>query len=298
MSSIQANNRSIELSHEDKLLFPDDGITKRHLAEYYRDIAETMLPHLRDRAITMQRLPDGIDGKTFYHKDAPDYFPEWIRTSELKKEGGTVNHVIADDAATLVYLANQACITPHTWLSRVDEPDQPDLLVFDLDPSGGDFKGLRRAAMMTRELFDEAGLAPFVKTTGSRGLHVVSPLRRGPDFDEVRQLARDLAEILVGRDPELFTTEQRKNKRGNRIFLDTLRNAWGQTVTPPYAVRPKPGAPVATPLEWDEVDADDISQRHTLKSIFRRLSQKDCPWKDIRRHARSIKSARDFTAGH
>lgn len=294
MRTLELNGHTVEISKDEKILFPDVGITKGDLAGYYRDIAEVLLPHLRDRALVMQRFPDGIDHEGFYHKDVPDHFPDWIRTVTLAKEDGNVRYAVADDAATLVYLADQGCITPHAWLSRVDQPDRSDMLVFDLDPENNDRQAIREAARAVRELMEEIGLAAYVKTTGSRGLHVIAPLDRVADFDTVRQFARDMAAELAARHPESLTTEQRREKRHGRIFLDTLRNAYGQTVAPPYAVRPLAGAPVATPLDWDELGGyDDISLRYTLKTILRRLGQKEDPWKTIRRHARSLKGPRE-----
>ena len=291
MSKLQLGRHSVEISNEDKILFPDAGITKGDLIEYYRCIAEVMLPHIRDRAITMQRFPDGIQEDGFFQKDASDYFPDWIDTVKVRKKGGTVTHVIANDSATLAYLANQACITPHVWLSRTDQLDHPDMIVFDLDPPEDDIEMLCRTAKAVRKMLNELDLTAFVKTTGSRGLHVISPLDRGADFDVVRQFAKDVAGAIAVRDSENLTTEPRKNKRRGRMFLDTARNAYAQTIVAPYAVRARPGAPVATPLDWDEVDGSgNISQRFTMKNIFRRLGQKDDPWKNIRRSAKSLKT--------
>ena len=177
---------TVEITHPDKLLFPADGITKADLASYYERVSEWMLPHIRCRPVSMQRFPDGIDGKGFFHKDMPDYFPDWIRRVEVPKAGGTVTHVVICDADTLVYLVGQNTITPHVWLSRADRLWQPDRLVIDLDPPpGGDFAAVRRAARWTGELMRELGFSPFAQVTGSKGIHVWTPaapsrrLRRG-----------------------------------------------------------------------------------------------------------------------
>lgn len=278
----------VEVSNTDKVFFPDSAITKGDLIDYYEAIAETMLPYLRGRPMAMHRFPDGIQGEGFYQKDAPDYFPEWIRRVTVKKEGGTVTHVVCENAATLVYLADQACIAPHVWLSRVDKLNNPDLLVFDLDPPDGEFAAVRFAARASRDLLEELGLAVFVQTTGSRGLHVVVPLDRSADFDAVRSFAQGVAELLARREPKRLTTEQHKEQRGKRVFLDTGRNSYAQTFVAPYAVRPRPGAPVATPLNWNELGQVD-AQRYNLRNILRRLGQKDDPWKGMARHARSLK---------
>ena len=294
--NVEVGGRTVELSNVDKVLFPPSGsspgITKGRLVEYYRRIADTMVPHLAGRPVSMHRFPDGIDGKRFYQKQVPDYFPGWIRVERVEKEGGTVDHAVCDDAATLVYLANQACITPHVWLSRVGRLDHPDRMVFDLDPSNGDAARVRRAARAMRDTLEELGLVPFLTTTGSRGFHVVVPLSREDDFDSVRGFARDLARLLAGRDPERLTVEQRKENRGDRVFLDYLRNGYAQTAVPPYAVRARPGAPVATPIGWDELSGME-PRRYTIENLFQRLGQKQDPWASIDRHGRPIGEARD-----
>jgi bifunctional non-homologous end joining protein LigD len=276
---IEAGGRTIELGNPDKVLFPDTGITKRDLAGYYRRVAEVMLPHMRDRPLSMHRFPDGIDGSGFYQKDVPDSFPDWIRTVTVPKEDGEMTQVVCDDPATLVYLADQACITPHVWLSTVDHLENPDRLVFDLDPpeDGGGAEPVRAAARAIRDLLDELGLTTRIMTTGSKGFHVVVPLDRSRSFDEVRDAAHRCSGLLAERQPERLTVEQRKSKRSGRVFLDYLRNAYGQTTVAPYAVRAKPGAPVAVPIDWDEL-GDTEPQTYTLGNVFRRLGQKDDPW--------------------
>ena len=284
----------VEVTSLDKVMFPDDGLTKGDLIDYYHRIAGTMVPHVAERPLTMHRFPNGIGQEGFYQKEAPEYFPGWIErvTVEVEEGRATQHQVLCNHAATLVYLANQGCITPHVWLSRADKLPYPDKLIFDLDPPGGDFESVRAAARTLRQMLQEVGLVPFVMTTGSKGLHVVTPLDRSLDFDSARAFARRLAEILAGRQPDRFTTETRKNKRRGRLFLDYLRNAYGQHGVAPYAVRAKAGAPIATPLDWDELaDADLHSQRYTMHNIFRRLGQKEDPWRNIMDHARSLPEA-------
>lgn len=288
---IKVGSRTIEVANLDKVIFPDRDITQRGLIDYYRDVAEAILPHLEGRPLTMQRFPDGIDAEGFYQREAPDYFPDWIRrvSIEVGEEGEEQPQVICDDLATLVYLTDQGCITPHIWLSRADKLRHPDRLIFDLDPPDDAFEPIRSAAQSLREVLDDIGLVPFVMTTGSRGLHVVVPLDRSADFDAVRSFAKDLADVLVEREPDALTTEMRKADRGDRLFLDYLRNSYGQNSVAPYAVRAKSGAPVATPLDWDELSDPDLhSQSYTVANILRRLGQKEDPWKDIKRHARSL----------
>jgi bifunctional non-homologous end joining protein LigD len=285
---------TVEITHPGKVLFPDDGITKEDLADYYERVAEWMLPHVRNRPISMQRFPDGLGGKGFFQKNVPDYFPAWMRRVEVPKAGGTVTHVYACDADTLVYLVGQNMITPHVWLSRVDRLWQPDRMVVDLDPPpGSDFGAVRGAARHTAELLRELGFTPFAQVTGSKGMHVWTPLRRRARHDEVRAFARDIGRLLAQRHPDELTSEWRKEKRDGRILVDTARNTYAQTAVPPYAVRPRPGAPVATPVEWDEVSDSKLRpDRWTVKNVLRRLAAKGDPWTDIQSYARGISRAR------
>jgi bifunctional non-homologous end joining protein LigD len=291
---MRVGGRDVEVSRPDKVLFPEAGVTKEDLAEHYRSVARHMLRHVKGRPVSMHRFPDGVGSQGFFHKDVPDHFPDWIHRMTVRKQDGTVTHAITCDAATLVYLADQACITPHVWLSRSDDLERPDRLVFDLDPSDGDFAGVRAAARAIGELLRRVGLAPFAMTTGSRGLHVWVPLRRKPGFDEVRTFARDVARELAERHPGELTVEFRKAKRGGRILIDVMRNGYAQTAVPPYAVRPRPQAPVATPLEWDELSDPKLrSDRWTTRNLSRRLGRKGDPWAGIGRSARSLDKARE-----
>ena len=284
--SVTVGGISVELSNTGKVLFPDDGITKGDLVEYYRGIAGRMLPYFRDRPLTMTRYPDGIKGPRIVQKNVPDYFPGWVTRTEVKKEGGTLRHVLADKPATLVYLANQACIELHVFLSRTDRLDHPDQLVVDLDPpDSGEFGQARRCALWLRSLFaDELGLTSYVKTTGGRGLHVHVPLDRREGFDEVRTFARDAASVLAARHPDVITVEQRKGKRGDRVYADVMRDAYAQTVVGPYVVRGRPGALVATPLHWDEVEDPGLApDRFSIRTIASRLADTPDPWAGMSR---------------
>lgn len=281
---------TIEVSNPDKALFPD-GLTKAELARYYAQIAETMLPHVRDRPVHMQRFPDGIDGEEIQQKQAPDYFPAFVKRARVRrKRGGSLEQVVIENAETLVYLADQACITPHVWLSHADRLDNPDQLIFDLDPPGRDLAAVRDAARALRELLEQVGLVPFLQTTGSRGLHVVCPLDRSAGFDETRAFARTLASLLAEREPNRFTVEARKEKRRGRLYLDTARNGYAQTAVAPYAVRALPGAPVACPLDWRELSRAD-PQQYTVRNLFRRLACKHDPWAEIAEQARPLRRA-------
>ena len=283
-AEITAGGISVPITHAGKVLFPADGLTKEDLARYYADVAEVMLPWLRDRPITMVRYPDGLDGQRFFQKNAPSYFPGWIRRVEVGKEGGVVEHAVCDKPATLVYLANQACIEIHGFLSRTDKVDVPDQLVFDFDPPDDQhFPDVRRAALWARELLDgELGLTSFVRTSGGRGLHVHVALNRRAGFDATREFAHQAADVLARRHPDAITTEQRKDKRGTRIYADVMRNAYAQTVVANYGVRGRPGAPVATPLSWPEVDDPGLEPgRFTMATVRARLASTDDPWSEF-----------------
>lgn len=296
MPQREYGSHTVEISNADKTFFPDAGITKGDIIDYYERVAETMLPHLAGRPLTMHRYPDGLEGEDFYQKEAPDYFPDWITRVEIQKreEGGRQLQVVCGSKATLVYLANQACLTPHIWLSRQDALDHPDRVIFDLDPPGEDFGPVRWAARRLRALLEDLGLPVFLMLTGSRGAHVVIPIQRGLDFDQARSFAQDVAETLAQRHPDDLTTAQRKRKRGDRLFIDTARNAYGQTAVAPYAVRARAGAPVATPLDWSELDDSELTaSRYSVRNLHRRLAQKDDPWKQIGRHAAHLQTARE-----
>jgi len=290
MGKIKIGRRIIETSNEDKTFFPDADFTKGDIVEYYRRVAEYMLPHLKDRPLTMHRYPDGITEDGFFQKKISDYFPDWIDRKKIKKEKGTYTQVICNKQATLVYLADQACLTPHIWLSRIDKIRYPDRLVFDLDPPGGDFDKVRQTALKLCRILQEIELSAYIMLTGSTGLHMVIPLRRELEFDRVREVARKIASRAVEKYPDLMTLEQRKNKRRGRVFLDTLRNAYGQTVVAPYSVRARKGAPVATPIDPDDLSRSSLdSQKYSIKTVFRRLKNQGDTWHDINRHAVSPK---------
>ena len=284
---------TVELSHPEKLLFPADGVTKGDLVQYYLAAADRMLPLIADRPVTMIRYPDGITAHPILQKNAPDYFPDWITRAEVAKQGGSVRHVICDKPATLAYLANQACVEVHVFLSRVGSLDHPDQLIFDLDPPDDEqFAGVRRAALLLRELLEsDLGLTAYVKTTGGKGLHVHVPLDAAQDFETVRQLARQAGGVLAARAPDLVSTEQRKDKRGGLIYADAMRNAYGQHAAAPYSVRGRPGAPVATPLDWAELDDDGLSaHQFTVATVPGRLGGDD-PWAGMPRRRYSARKA-------
>lgn len=284
----------IELTHLDKVYFPESGITKRDVLNYYQRVAPYMLPHIRDRALTLHRFPEGIKGEDFYQQNIPDHFPEWITRVETKKEGGTVTHVVCNDTATLVYIAHHGFVIPHVWLSRTDQLEYPDRMVIDLDPPDKreNAEALRTTSLMVRDVLQDLGLASYVATTGSSGYHIYVPVKRELKFDDVRDFARHVVTRLAEKHPNELTVEQRKNKRGGRVFLDTLRNSYAHTAVVPYSVRARPGAPVATPLSWDELESGAIApQAYTIHNLFRRLGQRNDPWAEMDRHAGSLVKA-------
>lgn len=289
-------DRQVAVTHPERVVFPDTGVTKGQLVDYYRRIAPLALPHLRGRPLTMQIFPKGADQPGSYVKERRQHYPDWVGDVEVpvsaavaRRRGGPLRMPVVESEAALVYLANQGMVTPHVWLSRAERPDHPDRIVFDLDPSDEDFDLIRRTALELRELLEAAGLVPFVKTSGSRGLHVTAPLEGTATFAEVGGFADAVAETLVARHPDRLTTAFSKAERGTRLFLDVLRNRPAQTEVAAYGVRGRPGAPVATPLEWDEVEDPSLrADRWTVTNLFRRLGQRRDPWAALPDAARPL----------
>jgi bifunctional non-homologous end joining protein LigD len=282
-TTLRVAERDVTLSKLDKELFPADHLTKRDVIDHYRGVADVMLPHLAGRPLVLRRYPDGIDADGFIQQEASRHFPDWVAIATVpRRDGpGTVDHVVCGDAATLIYLANQATVEFHTWLSTTRDLERPDRLIIDIDPpSGVEVATLREVARNLRDLFRSAGLHPYVQATGGRGFHVLAPLDGSADFDDARDLAKDLADRLAGRDPDRLTTAIRKERRGKRIFLDVNRNAYGQTSIAPYSLRARPGAPVATPLDWSELGRATPA-RYDPGRIRRRLARKADPWAPI-----------------
>ncbi|CAL9576653.1 Multifunctional non-homologous end joining DNA repair protein LigD [Streptomyces sp. enrichment culture] len=296
--AVRAGRRTVQVHRPDKVLLPGDGragqpgaYTKGDLVDYHRAVAPFMLPHLRDRPLMLERHPDGLDGPRFMQKNTPGHYPEWIARAEVAKEGGTVCHTVCDDTATLLYLVDQAAITLHRWMSRTGAVDRPDRLVFDLDPPGEDFAPVREAASLLRELLDELGLPCAPMTTGSRGLHVVVPLKGHQEYDDVLAFAHDVAGVLAAAHPDRLTTAARKKDRGERLYLDVQRNAYAQTAVAPFTVRALPGAPVATPLSWSQLDDPGLHARRWTVADAVDQARTD-PWAGIANRARTLGPAR------
>ncbi|MFE7780027.1 non-homologous end-joining DNA ligase [Streptomyces nigrescens] len=292
--TVRAGRRTVEIHRPEKVLFPDDGLTKADVVGYYRRVAASMVPQLRGRPLMLERLPEGLGGPQFMQKDTPAHYPDWIRRAEVTKEGGTVTHAVCDDKATLLFLADQAYLTFHRWLSRAARPDHPDRLVFDLDPPGPDFEAVREAARQLCGLLDELGLPAVLMTTGSKGLHVIVPLDGKSDFDTVRGFAQEAAAVLAERHPDRLTTAVRKKSRGNRLYLDVQRNAYAQTAVAPWSLRAKPGAPVAVPISRTQLDDPQLTaQSWTLKDVAAVLEQTGTrPWSGVPARGRSLRTAR------
>jgi bifunctional non-homologous end joining protein LigD len=281
-----------EISKPDKPLFPD-GTTKLDLATYYDAVGAVMVPHVAGRPLNLERYPDGIEAKQLFTQQAPKHFPDWIGRATVPKQGGTVDHVLVERPETLVYLAGQACITLHMWMSRRDRLERPDRLIIDLDPAEQSFAEVRAAAHLTGELFRECGLAPFALVTGSKGIHVVAPLKRTSEHAQVAEVGKALAAELERRDPRALTTAFTIKNREGKIYLDAGRVRWGHTAVAPYSVRARDGAPVATPLAWSELDDDALTARSfTIRDVPERLARHGDPWADIAAHATGLSRAR------
>lgn len=277
-----------EVSHGNRVIFPGVEVTKQQVADYYRKVADAMLPHIQGRPLTLRCFPEGIGEEGFFLKHAPKHFPEHIERIEVpmhSQKGRNMQMVAADQAKDLWYFASQNTVEVHVALSARDRLECPDQMIIDLDPSDDDFGKVRELALALRELLDGRDLHSFVKTTGSRGVHVHVPLRREAPFDEVKPVARRLAEELLEHCPDIATMEARKDKRGDRVFIDYLRNDHGMTAVAPYSLRARQGAPVAAPIEWKELERHDCRpDRWRLDNIFRRLGARQDPWRDFHRH--------------
>lgn len=292
---VRVGTRNLAISSEDKIMFPKARITKGQLIEYYQKIAPQMIPYMRDRPLTLQRFPDGITGEGFYQKEASSYFPSWIHRVTIKNmtEGAT-HYVFCNDVETLVYLTNQSTITYHLWLSTIAKRRHPDRMIFDLDPSQGvSFAMVRWVAKKTKELLDLLDLPAYAMLTGSRGVHIVVPLKPIGTYERVHQFAYDVGLLLSQQYPKKITITMRKADRGKRVFVDYLRNTFAQTGVAPYSVRANDKAAVATPVAWDELFNKPItSQQYTIKNIFKRIAHVEDPWADMSKNGCTLSVAR------
>jgi bifunctional non-homologous end joining protein LigD len=270
-------SRVVRLSSADRVLFPDDGVTKGDLWDYYAAVAPVLVPHLRDRPFTMKRWREGLEGGFFFQKDAPKGTPEWIERRPFRtwpREGGSriVQFPLVNDALALLWMVQMHCIDMNAWYSRVDKPDRPDFVLFDLDPPDGGFRLAVQVAHLVRELMAEVGLESYVKTSGADGIHVLVPVTRRATYEATRTFAEDAAEVLVERHVGLVTTEWLKRKREG-VYFDARQNGWGKTIASVYSVRPKPGAPVSLPLRWDELTEDVEPRSFDMRTALERVER-------------------------
>lgn len=279
------------ISHPEKPLFPEDGITKGNLAEYYGSVAKVMLPHVRGRPLTMERYPAGIGKKGFWQKSVEKGFPDWLERVDVPKKDGIVHHAVITDERSLLWVANQNTITHHVWTSRAPRLDYPDICVFDLDPSRNDPASVRAAAIGLRDLLLKLGLPSWVKTTGSKGFHIVVPLDGRSTVEEVERFAGRVGRLFVSHAPDHLTQEFSKADRKGRIYVDTGRNGYSATFAAPYTVRAKPGAPVSAPCSWEELEKGTIAPDSiTLRTMPARIRTHGDLWADLLRRRRSLKA--------
>jgi len=287
MLPYRIGRHTIELTSPERVLFPRSKITKGDLADYYQQIAPAMVSHLKNRLLTQQRFPEGITHTGFFQKNIPDSYPSWIKRWQVEKQdGGLVEYAVSNNGATLLYLVQMGLITPHVTLSKIDKIYAPDQLIFDIDPSkDNDFVTVKKIAFLLQEELLNDGLEPWIKLTGSRGVHLLVPLKRRYTFDQVKAYAHAIAERVVATVPQLATLELSKQKRRGRVFIDTLRNSFSATAVAPYAVRALAGAPVAAPITWDELSAIKKATHYTLADMHKRLEKVGDLWADVSKHA-------------
>jgi bifunctional non-homologous end joining protein LigD len=278
------------ITHPEKVMFPADGITKGDLAKYYETIAPVMLPHLKGRPVTMERYPAGIGKKGFWQKDISKGFPDWLERVAVPKKDGVVHHPVVTDLRSLLWVTNQNTITHHVWISRVPELYHPDICVFDLDPSRDDPPSVRAAAIGLRNLLDELGLPSWIKTTGSKGFHILVPLDGKSNMSEVARFAETVGRLFVSLAPEHLTQEFNKVDRKGRIYVDTGRNGYSATFAAAYTVRAKPGAPVSAPCTWEEIEKGSVDPgSFNLRNMAARIKKSGDLWADMLRKRRSLK---------
>jgi len=278
------------ITHPEKVMFPDDGITKGDLAAYYEALAPVLLPHLSGRPITMERYPSGIGRKGFWQKDVSRGFPTWLERVEVPKKDGVVHHPIVTDVRSLLWITNQNTITQHVWGSRVPHLERPDLCVFDLDPSSDDPAAVRRAALALRDLLEELTLPSWIKTSGSKGFHIVVPIDGKTPIGEVAHFANVVGRVFAERDPEHLTLEFSKADRSGRIYVDTGRNGYSATFAAAYTVRARAGAPVSAPCTWDEIERGVVDPKtFSLRTMPDRVSKVGDLWAGLLEKGKSLK---------
>ena len=277
MPMLTVNQRDVRLTNLDRVLWPDDGLTKQDLIRYYIEVAPYLLPHLRGRLLVVQRFPEGILGEGFYQKNMPEGAPEWLQTHPvMHQEGKETRYIIADSIEALVWLGNQACLELHPWLSPAADLERPDIAVFDLDPmENSTYKHVCRSALVIRELLDRLGLRCYPKLSGATGLQLYLPLKPLYNYGQTRAFIEQVCRQAHSLLPEITTVERKINQRRGKLYLDYLQNVFGKTLAAVYSPRPRPGAPVSIPLEWTEVEAGFPEPgQYSLTSIMERLQEK------------------------
>ncbi len=280
-ADVVVGSRSVRLTNLGKVFWPELGLTKRDLLQYYADVAPALLPHVSDRAMVMKRYPNGAAGEFFFMKRTPSPRPVWLETCSIEHASGNViDFPMVQDIASLLWVVNLGCIDLNQWYARCDDVDRPDYLHFDLDPvPGATFADVRATAFIVRDALDALGMRTFVKTTGSRGLHVYAPIVRGPTQRDVWTFAKGLAQVLAARRPDVITAEYKVAKRPrDRVLVDYNQNAWGRTLASIYSPRPRPTATVSTPITWAELEAGASIDEFTIANVPARIAQLGDLW--------------------
>jgi bifunctional non-homologous end joining protein LigD len=281
----------IAVTNKNKVFFQNPKTTKGDIVSYYKKISKYILPHIANRPINLYRAPDGILGEGFFQQNMPVYFPSWIDFFDTRRiSGGYARHVLVNKSDTLVYLANEGVVTLHIWNSRTDNINNPDRIVFDLDPPNEKvFKMVFEVAFLLKKVLERLGIVPYVMTTGSKGVHIIVPIKPDSDFKKVKSFAKKIVEIMEILYPDMITSNFLKSKRTDRVFIDYLRNNYGQTAVAPYSVRLKEGAPIACPIFWSDLAKKEFGpQSINTRNIFRYLKKGD-PWRGMYRDVRSVK---------
>jgi bifunctional non-homologous end joining protein LigD len=271
------DGHSLKFTNLGKLYYPDDGVTKRDVLNYYAAIADLILPHLKDRPLSLKRYPNGIKEEFFFQKNTPDSYPSWMRTELIDSDhaGTAINYVFADDHASLMYLVNLGCIDHNPWMSRSGSLDNPDFVLIDLDPQECAYDLIVDAALMVKNILDKIGLKGYAKTTGGDGMHVYIPVEPVYTYEETRTFAELIARLVTHEKPQMFTTPRSVSKRQkNRVYFDYLQNGKSKTIAAPYVLRAYAGAPVATPLEWKEVQRGLDPKQFHIRNARERFQKK------------------------
>lgn len=272
---VQVGGHEFKMTNLSKIFWPEDGFTKADLIKYYIDISKSILPHLKNRPLVMKRYPDGISGKSFYQKECPDYAPDWIETFAVPHTDKVINYIVCNEPSVLSWLANKGCVEIHAWLAKIENIDCPDIAVIDLDPGEGtEWNDILDIALLCRKALAEFGLSPCVKTSGSKGLHLFIPINNIYPYPAVTDAMHYIADLIVSVYPQKTTIERSVAKRKGKIYLDYLQNGRGKTMAFQYSLRPLPGAPVSTPLLWEEIEAKNVKpQFFNIRTIFERLDR-------------------------